>query len=82
MVTGGRIKIGYAVVLKLLRDGATVIATTRFPHDAARRYSQEADFETWRDRLQIYKLDLRHLTRVEEFTEHICARYPHLESDW
>ena len=79
LVTGARIKIGYAVVLKLLRDGATVLATTRFPHDAARRYSEEIDFEIWRDRLQIYKLDLRHLPRVEQFAEHFCDRYPRLD---
>ncbi|MEM9541202.1 MAG: SDR family oxidoreductase [Cyanobacteria bacterium P01_E01_bin.42] len=79
LVTGARIKIGYGVVLKLLRDGATVIATTRFPHDAARRYREETDFEIWRDRLQIYKLDLRHLRRVEQFAEHLCDRYLRLD---
>src|SRR5579884_519736 len=39
LVTGGRVKIGYVTALKLLRAGATVIISTRFPHDAARRYS-------------------------------------------
>jgi len=34
IVTGGRIKIGFEVCLKLLRAGANVIATTRFPKDA------------------------------------------------
>ena len=33
MVTGARVKIGYQTALKLLRCGATVIATTRFPAD-------------------------------------------------
>lgn len=31
LVTGARVKIGYRCCLKLLRCGATVIATTRFP---------------------------------------------------
>src|SRR5688572_29549733 len=44
LVTGARVKIGYQAALKLLRAGANVIVTTRFPIDAAHRYSQEADF--------------------------------------
>ncbi|HEY7922729.1 MAG TPA: oxidoreductase, partial [Vicinamibacteria bacterium] len=39
LVTGARVKIGYQAALKLLRAGAQVVATTRFPHDAARRYA-------------------------------------------
>ena len=31
LVTGGRVKIGFQVVLKLLRAGARVIVTSRFP---------------------------------------------------
>src|SRR5439155_678765 len=61
LVTGGRVKIGYQVVLKLLRAGASVIATTRFPHDAAARYAQEDDFAAWGDRLSIQAIDFRHL---------------------
>ena len=38
--------------LMLLRAGAQVVATTRFPHDAALRYSREQDFAAWSDRLQ------------------------------
>ena len=47
VVTGGRVRIGYATVLKLLRAGATVVATSRFPADAAMRYAREADFDAW-----------------------------------
>ena len=39
LVTGARVKIEYAVTLRLLRCGAAVICTTRFARDAARRYS-------------------------------------------
>ena len=39
LVTGGRTKIGFRCVLKLLRCGATVIVTTRFPVDAASKSS-------------------------------------------
>ena len=37
--------IGYATALKLLRMGATVAVTTRFPKDCLRRYSQEEDWD-------------------------------------
>ena len=79
LVTGARVKIGYAVALRLLRTGATVIATTRFPHDAARRYARESDFGQFRDRLKIYPLDLRHLATVESFAEHLIYFYPRLD---
>lgn len=40
LVTGGRIKIGFEIALQLLRAGARVIVTTRFPRDAAMRYAK------------------------------------------
>ena len=72
LVSGGRVKIGYQAVLLLLRAGARVIVATRFPRDAALRYGREADFDTFRDRLTIYGLDLRHTPSVEEFARHLC----------
>jgi NAD(P)-dependent dehydrogenase (short-subunit alcohol dehydrogenase family) len=79
LVTGARVKIGYAVALRLLRAGAQVIATTRFPHDAALRYSQEPDFALWQERLQIYGLDFRYLPVLEHFVHHLHATYPALD---
>jgi hypothetical protein len=38
LLTGGRVKIGYQAGLKLLRAGARLIVTTRFPRDSAARY--------------------------------------------
>ena len=35
LVTGGRVKIGYQAGIKLLRAGAHLIVTTRFPRDSA-----------------------------------------------
>jgi hypothetical protein len=52
LLTGGRVKIGYQAGLKLLRAGAHLIVTTRFPRDSAARYAREADFATpraWSD---------------------------------
>src|SRR5207247_2466996 len=67
LLTGGRVKIGYQAGLKLLRCGAHLIVTTRFPRDCAARYSQEPDFAEWKDRLDIFGLDLRHTPSVEAF---------------
>src|SRR5947208_1977052 len=41
VITGSRLKIGFQAALKMLRAGARVIATTRFPHDSAKRYAAE-----------------------------------------
>ena len=73
LVTGGRIKIGFQMALRLLRDGARVVVTTRFPQDAARRFAAEADAEDWQHRLRIEPLDLRHLPTVEDFTRRLLA---------
>ncbi len=71
LVTGARVKIGYQAAMMLLRAGARVIALTRFPKDAVARYAKEPDFERWRDRLQVYGLDLRHTPSVELFAAHL-----------
>jgi hypothetical protein len=75
IVTGSRVKIGYQVVLKLLRAGCEVIATTRFPNCAVGQYRKEADFEEWKDRLQVYGLDLRDVTGLEAFTRYLKLKY-------
>ena len=71
LITGGRIKIGYEMALKMLRDGAKVIVTTRFTADAAERFSREEDYPQWRDRLFLYGLDLRNIRAVETFTSYL-----------
>ena len=79
LLTGGRVKIGYQAGLKLLRSGAHVIVTTRFPRDSAARYAQEADFAQWGDRLEIYGLDLRHTPSVEAFCQALLATRSRLD---
>ncbi|WP_407569444.1 SDR family NAD(P)-dependent oxidoreductase [Deinococcus altitudinis] len=79
VLTGGRVKIGYQASLKLLRDGARVIVTTRFPKDAARRYAQEPDVAEWQGRLSLYGLDLRDLRAVQGFIDHLRATEAHLD---
>ncbi|MBK8502543.1 MAG: SDR family NAD(P)-dependent oxidoreductase [Saprospiraceae bacterium] len=79
LITGSRLKIGYQATVMMLQAGATVIATTRFPVDAARRFATELDFGEWGDRLHIYGLDLRHIPSVELFTAHIQHTYDRLD---
>ena len=79
LITGARLKIGYQASLMMLRAGAHVIATTRFPVDAALRYSREEDFQEWGKRLDIYGLDLRHTPSVELFCNYIEQKYPRLD---
>jgi NAD(P)-dependent dehydrogenase (short-subunit alcohol dehydrogenase family) len=79
LVTGARVKIGFQASLKLLRAGAHVIVTTRFPVDAAGRYAKEPDFPAFRRRLQIHGLDLRHTPSVEIFARFLAERLPRLD---
>jgi NAD(P)-dependent dehydrogenase (short-subunit alcohol dehydrogenase family) len=73
LLTGGRVKIGYEAGLKLLRSGAHLVVTTRFPRDSAARYAREPDFADWVDRLEIFGLDLRHTPSVEAFAHELVA---------
>jgi NAD(P)-dependent dehydrogenase (short-subunit alcohol dehydrogenase family) len=79
LVTGGRVKIGYQAGLKLLRSGAHLIVTTRFPRNAAARYAQEADFGDWSHRLEIFGIDLRDTPAVEAFCRDLVASRERLD---
>ncbi len=79
LLTGGRVKIGYQAGIKLLRCGAEVIVVTRFPRDAAARYSAEADFADWGHRLELFGLDLRHTPSVEAFAQHVLETRDRLD---
>jgi NAD(P)-dependent dehydrogenase (short-subunit alcohol dehydrogenase family) len=79
LLTGGRVKIGYQAGLKLLRAGAQLFVTTRFPRDSAARYSNEPDFAEWGGRLEIFGLDLRHTPSVEAFCRHLLATRERLD---
>jgi NAD(P)-dependent dehydrogenase (short-subunit alcohol dehydrogenase family) len=79
LLTGGRVKIGYQAGLKLLRCGARLIVTTRFPRDSATRYAAEPDFAEWGDRVEIFGLDLRHTPSVEAFCHEMLATHDRLD---
>ncbi|MEU1534877.1 SDR family NAD(P)-dependent oxidoreductase [Streptomyces fagopyri] len=59
LLTGGRVKIGFQLALMMLRDGAELLVTSRFPHDTVRRFRAEPGSGTWLDRLTVLAVDLR-----------------------
>jgi NAD(P)-dependent dehydrogenase (short-subunit alcohol dehydrogenase family) len=71
VVTGGRIKVGFHIALRLLRMGATVAVSSRFPADTLSRYSAMEDYESWRGRLHIIGADFRSLSLLESFVARI-----------
>ncbi|MFJ9562632.1 SDR family NAD(P)-dependent oxidoreductase [Streptomyces fuscichromogenes] len=59
LLTGGRVKIGFQLALMMLRDGADVVVTSRFPHDTRRRFEAAPGSAGWLDRLTVLAVDLR-----------------------
>ena len=59
LLTGGRVKIGFQLALMMLRDGADLLVTSRFPHDTVRRFRAEPGSEKWLHRLTVVAVDLR-----------------------
>jgi NAD(P)-dependent dehydrogenase (short-subunit alcohol dehydrogenase family) len=76
LLTGGRAKIGMYIALRLLRDGAHTTITTRFPHDAVRRFAALPDSADWIDRLKIVGIDLRDPTQVISLADEVAAAGP------
>ncbi|RNF02577.1 oxidoreductase-like protein [Trypanosoma cruzi] len=76
LLTGCRIKIGFAMALSLLRCGARLVGTTRFVHEALARFQREADYATWGDRLHLFALDLRDLWLVTQFCAFVRQHFP------
>lgn len=79
ILTGSRVKIGYATALKVLRAGANLIATSRFPALALEHFKAEKDYNKWRDNLTVYGLDLRNLRAVEEFIHYTKSKFISLD---
>jgi NAD(P)-dependent dehydrogenase (short-subunit alcohol dehydrogenase family) len=75
LLTGARVKIGFCAALRLLRCGATVLATTRFPVDASDRFAALPDFSAWSERLHVYGVDLRDVSAIERLCEHVRTKF-------
>ncbi|MDJ0344572.1 SDR family NAD(P)-dependent oxidoreductase [Streptomyces sp. H10-C2] len=76
LLTGGRAKIGMYIALRLLRDGAHTTITTRFPHDAVRRFKAMPDSADWLHRLKIVGIDLRDPAQVIALADEVGAEGP------
>ncbi len=76
LLTGGRAKIGMYIALMLLRDGAHLTITTRFPRDAARRFAAQEDAPDWIHRLKVVGIDLRDPTQVVALADEVAAAGP------
>ncbi|WGL51765.1 SDR family NAD(P)-dependent oxidoreductase [Nocardioides sp. BP30] len=76
LLTGGRAKIGMHIALRLLRDGADLTITTRFPKDAVRRFSAMPDSAEWLKRLTVVGIDLRDPTQVIALAEEVASGGP------
>jgi len=76
LLTGGRAKIGMYIALRLLRDGAHTTITTRFPHDAVRRFTAMEDSSDWVHRLTVVGVDLRDPAQVVALADSVAAAGP------
>jgi NAD(P)-dependent dehydrogenase (short-subunit alcohol dehydrogenase family) len=74
LLTGGRAKIGLHIALRLLRDGADLTITTRFPNDAVRRFRSMPDAADWLHRLRVVGIDLRDPAQVIALAESVAER--------
>ncbi|MGW2253120.1 SDR family NAD(P)-dependent oxidoreductase [Kitasatospora sp. NPDC001660] len=73
LLTGGRVKIGFQLALMLLRDGAELTVTTRFPHDTVRRFRAAEGSAQWWERLTVVGIDLRDPRQVLGLAEQLRA---------
>ncbi|GAB3585805.1 SDR family NAD(P)-dependent oxidoreductase [Calidifontibacter terrae] len=76
LLTGGRAKIGMYIALMLLRDGADLTITTRFPKDAVRRFRAMPDADDWIHHLTVVGIDLRDPNQVTALAEEVAAGGP------
>jgi NAD(P)-dependent dehydrogenase (short-subunit alcohol dehydrogenase family) len=74
LLTGGRAKIGMYIALRLLRDGAHLTITTRFPNDAVRRFASLPDSADWLQRLRVVGIDLRDPAQVVALADDVAAQ--------
>ncbi len=79
ILTGGRVKVGFATALRLLRNNANVVLTTRFPALALAQLSREKDYDEWKENLIVYGLDLRNLNAINEFVTFYKSKFESLD---
>lgn len=65
-ISGIRQKIGFAAALKLLRCGATVYGTTRYPAFTLYNYMKEPDYNKFKDNLHIIECNFLNFQKVSD----------------
>ncbi|GAA1934115.1 SDR family NAD(P)-dependent oxidoreductase [Kitasatospora viridis] len=73
LLTGGRVKIGFQLALMMLRDGAELVVTSRFPRDTVRRFAAAEGSADWLGRLTVVGIDLRDPRQVLGLCEQLRA---------
>ncbi|MFF4383190.1 SDR family oxidoreductase [Kitasatospora sp. NPDC001547] len=73
LLTGGRVKIGFQLALMMLRDGAELVVTSRFPQDTVRRFRAAEGSRQWWERLTVVGIDLRDPRQVIGLTDRLRA---------
>ncbi|WP_260610838.1 SDR family NAD(P)-dependent oxidoreductase [Streptomyces sp. WAC06614] len=73
LLTGGRVKIGFQLALMMLRDGAELLVTSRFPQDTLARFRAAPGSAHWLDRLTVVAVDLRDPRQVLGLCERLRA---------
>lgn len=80
IVTGARVKIGYQVAIRLLRAGAEVCITTRFPSSKViEQYASEPDSKEWIKKLYLcpISMDMKNIdTLIESFEKYLDGIWP------
>jgi NAD(P)-dependent dehydrogenase (short-subunit alcohol dehydrogenase family) len=79
IVTGGRVKIGFNIAIKLLSYNCIVLITTRFPKDALIRFQSHPDYQKWKNNLFIYPIDFRIIESTVKFIEYIEKNFTHID---
>ena len=78
-MTGGRTKIGFEIVVSMLKNGANVYVTTRFPKNSVERFQESPTYEEWKDRLHVICLDFKVTESIYEFCSFLETKIPHLD---
>jgi len=79
IVTGGRVKIGFNIAIKLLSYNCIVLITTRFPKDALIRFQSHPDYEKWKNNLFIYPIDFRLIESTVKFIQYLEKNFTHID---
>jgi NAD(P)-dependent dehydrogenase (short-subunit alcohol dehydrogenase family) len=84
LVIGARTKLGHQILLKLVRSGAKVIGTTRYPKQALELFKNYVDYEKWSHLIDFYDVPLDLDTpeikiNVNKLCEFIEAKYGRLD---